>query len=203
MGVSIDATLDAYGFYPAGGGRYRVSIAPCRSLEPIALLDRGDVRLRARALVAALPHTIARREVSIVRERLGLDRESCHAETVESSIGPGNVLMIAVEGDVVTETVTGFGVKGISAEQVASRACSEVRALLDAGVPVGPHLADQLLIPMALAGGGSFRTVEPSSHAVTNAAVIRQFIDVPIAFDREEGNVYRVLVGTHPRGKAS
>jgi RNA 3'-terminal phosphate cyclase (ATP) len=47
---------------------------------------------------------------------------------------------------------------------------------------VGEHLADQLLVPMALAGGGSFRTLPPSSHATTNAALIERFLPVRFAF---------------------
>jgi RNA 3'-terminal phosphate cyclase (ATP) len=92
---------------------------------------------------------------------------------------------------------------GVSAEQVASDACHEARLLLAACVPVGPHLADQLLVPMALAGGGTFRTVAPSRHALTNADVIRQFVDVPMAFEHEQGAVYRVSVGTHVQGRTS
>jgi len=203
MGVSIEATLERHGFYPAGGGRFTVAIAPCPSLQPIELLDRGDVRLHVRALVAALPEAIATRELAAVRQRLGVDRACCHAEIVEESISPGNVLFITLEGGAVTEIVTGFGEKKISAESVASRACDEAQALLDAGVPVGAYLADQLLIPMALAGGGSFRTVEPSSHARTNAAVIGYFLEQPIAFEQEQDTVYRVSVGAHATGRTS
>jgi RNA 3'-terminal phosphate cyclase (ATP) len=45
---------------------------------------------------------------------------------------------------------------------------------------VGQHLADQLLIPMVLAGGGSFRTLAPSGHTKTNVEVLRHFLDVEI-----------------------
>jgi RNA 3'-terminal phosphate cyclase (ATP) len=51
--------------------------------------------------------------------------------------------------------------------------------------PVGEHLADQLLIPMAMAGGGAFRTVAPSLHTRTNAEVIERFL--PVHFDVREG----------------
>jgi RNA 3'-terminal phosphate cyclase (ATP) len=95
----------------------------------------------------------------------------------------------------VSEVVTGFGVKGVSAEKVAQDACDEVQAYLAAGVPVGTHLADQLLIPMALAGGGTFRTLKPTAHTMTNANVIRQFLDVSVAVEHEGNDVYRVSVG--------
>jgi RNA 3'-terminal phosphate cyclase (ATP) len=63
-------------------------------------------------------------------------------------------------------------------------------------VPVGIHLADQLLIPMAMAGGGTFRTLRPTRHTVTNADVIRRFLDVPIAVEPEGDGNYRVNIGS-------
>jgi RNA 3'-terminal phosphate cyclase (ATP) len=45
---------------------------------------------------------------------------------------------------------------------------------------IGVHLADQLLLPMALAGGGSFTTLLLSPHAATNMDVIKKFLDVEI-----------------------
>ena len=199
MGASVDVRLETHGFYPAGGGRFTVDIKPCVSFGQMALSDRGATRVHAKALLAALPENIAKRELSIVRERLGLDRSMCRIEHIDSSIGPGNVLMIGIESDAAVEVVTGFGIKGVSAEDVASAACDEAEKYLRSDVPVGIHLADQLLIPMALGGGGSFRTLEPTSHTVTNADVIRQFLDVPIRIEQESNDAYRVTVGATTR----
>ena len=196
MGASVDVRLETYGFYPAGGGRFSVDIEPCSTLGEIALSDRGASRVHARALVASLSENIAKRELSVVRERLGVDRSMCRADSIDSSVGPGNVLMIVIEGDSLVEVVTGFGVKGVSAEKVASDACDEAERYLRASVPVGVHLADQLLIPMVLGRGGSFRTLEPTAHTLTNAEVIRQFLDVSISIEQESGDVYRITVGT-------
>jgi RNA 3'-terminal phosphate cyclase (ATP) len=195
MGVSVDAKLERFGFYPAGGGRMTFEIAPSATLQRLTLLQRGTTNVCARGVVAALPESIAKRELSIVRERLGLERHLCRVETVDASIGPGNVLLITVEGESVTETVVGFGVKGVSAEKVASDACDEAERYLKSEVPVGSHLADQLLIPMALAGGGSFRTLSPSAHTQTNATIVRRFLDVPIAIDAEAEDAYRITIG--------
>jgi RNA 3'-terminal phosphate cyclase (ATP) len=70
---------------------------------------------------------------------------------------------------------TGFGAKGVSAEAVAERAAEDARVYLAASAPVDEHLADQLLLPMALGSGGLFiaRTVTP--HLRSNAAVIETF----------------------------
>ena len=75
--------------------------------------------------------------------------------------------------------------------EVAVRAGDQLKV---AGV--GSHLADQLLIPMALAGGGSFRTLAPSPHTQANASVVRRFLDVPIVIDREAEDVYRITLGS-------
>lgn len=48
---------------------------------------------------------------------------------------------------------------------------------------------------MALAGGGAFRTLPPTAHTLTNAAVIQRSVDIPIALEQESGDVHRVTVG--------
>jgi len=203
MGAAVDVRLESHGFYPAGGGRFTVAIEPCARFGRLALSDRGPSRVHAKALVASLPENIAKRELSVVRERLGVDRAMCRIEQVDSSVGPGNVLMITIESDISVEVVTGFGVKGVQAEKVASDACDEAEQYLRSDVPVGVHLADQLLIPMALGGGGSFRTLKPSSHTVTNVDVIRKFLNVPIRLEEESADAYRVTIGEGDRKEQS
>jgi RNA 3'-terminal phosphate cyclase (ATP) len=200
MGAAVEVELQAHGFYPAGGGRLSGTIEPCSTLTPLCLLERGPTRVHARALVASLPEHIGKRELAVVRERLGIDRACCRVECVERAVGPGNVLLIVIESERVTEVVSGFGEKGVSAEQVAGSACDEAQAYLSTDVPVGVHLADQLLLPLALAGGGTFRTVKPSAHTLTNADVIRQFVDVSIVVEQERDDAYRVTVNGSTRG---
>jgi RNA 3'-terminal phosphate cyclase (ATP) len=203
MGAALDARLETYGFYPAGGGRFVVDIEPCPALGRLTLDERGSTEVRATALVASLPEKIGRRELGVVRQRLGIDRSACRVIEVNSSVGPGNVVMIVMQSEHVTELATGFGIKGVTSETVASQGCDEAERYLKADVPVGIHLADQLLIPMALGHGGSFRTVTPTAHAVTNADVIRRFVDVPITFHQESGDIYRVEVGVKPNEATS
>ena len=109
--------------------------------------------------------------------------------------GPGNALALEIEAEHVTEIFTGFGERGRPAEEVAQEAIAAARTWLEADVPVDEHLADQLLMPMTLAGGGSFRTTRPSLHSTTNAAVIQRFLPVPIRFEQESELVWRVTVG--------
>jgi RNA 3'-terminal phosphate cyclase (ATP) len=180
MGPEVTAELVRPGFYPAGGGEFRVSIQPAAALAPLVLLARGEVMSRrARALVAGLPAHIAERELKVVQRKLGWPPEALAFEPIEGTYGPGNVLMLEIQCEHVTEVFTGFGQLNVRAETVAARAVDEAQRWLAAGVPVGEHLADQLLLPLAL-GGGRFRTVRPSSHAETAIAVIRQFVPVSL-----------------------
>jgi RNA 3'-terminal phosphate cyclase (ATP) len=195
MGAVVHGTLDRPGFYPAGGGRMTFDIRPCTALRPLTLLQRGTTTVHARSLSAFLPSSVASRELRIVCERLSIDRDRCRMDSMATSIGPGNVLLITLTSDAVTEIVSGFGVKGVSAEKVASEACDEAERYLATDVPVGQYLADQLLIPMALAGAGAFRTLTPSRHTRTNAAIIRRFLDVPIEISPESSDSALIRIG--------
>jgi RNA 3'-terminal phosphate cyclase (ATP) len=194
MGPGVEAALERPGFYPAGGGLFRASIEPVESLRRLDLPERGDVKRRsARAIVSRLPLGIAHRELGAVRHGLSWGEECLRAEEAASS-GPGNILLIEIESEHVTEVFTGFGERGRSAEAVAGEAIAEARRYIASGVPVGEHLADQLLLPMAQAGGGSFRTLAPSRHTTTNAEVLRRFLEVDVRLTPEDGDAWLVEV---------
>jgi len=190
MGARARATLDRPGFYPAGGGQLTVEITPAPALAPLMLLERGaSRRRRARAVVANLPASIAQRELRVVRDELGFRPEELEAVTLgarDGARGPGNVVLIELESEHVTEVFTGFGEVGVRAEAVADHAVQAARQYLAAQVPVGPHLADQLLVPLALAGVGVFRTMPLTRHSATNIAVIRQLVGAEFAVQPAE-----------------
>jgi RNA 3'-terminal phosphate cyclase (ATP) len=195
MGPTVEATLVRPGFYPAGGGEFHVSITPAAKLAPIQLLERGATRrVKATARVARLPRHIAERELRVIGNGLALADDDLIVEEIPDSRGPGNVVTIEVECENVTEVCTGFGERGVPAERVAERVLQEARRYLSAGAPVGEYLADQLLIPLALAGSGAFRTPALSPHAETNIAVIQAFLDVEFEIDRHTPPGYVVRV---------
>ncbi|MBK8408283.1 MAG: RNA 3'-terminal phosphate cyclase [Sandaracinaceae bacterium] len=180
MGAQVEVRLDRHGFYPAGGGRFVLRVSPVEAWTPISLVDDGPLRVtEVRALVANLPFSIAERELATVGDALEVPVEQRRGMGVKSP-GPGNVVMIELTSDTARELVTAFGRRELSSEAVASQAVAEARALLGAGVPVGPHLADQLLLPMALAGGGALRTVPLTLHSRTNLDVIQRFLPLRV-----------------------
>jgi RNA 3'-terminal phosphate cyclase (ATP) len=198
MGPRVEVELERPGFYPAGGGRFRVAIDPVSKLTPLTLLDRGEtLARRAIAWIANLDPRIGQRELAIVREKLGWPEDALELRSVSDTPGPGNALVVEVASEHVTEVFSGFGERGVRAEAVADGVVTQVRRYLVANAPVGVYLADQLLLPLALSGGGAFRTQALSRHATTNIEVIRQFLDVSIASETDENGRALVRVGPH------
>jgi RNA 3'-terminal phosphate cyclase (ATP) len=194
-GGQVELTLERPGFYPAGGGRYRARITPS-SLTPLSLVEAGAlVEVRARAVVAQIPDGVGHRELRVLKEMLGLPRERLSLVREERSHGPGNVVTVEVESAQLTEVFTGFGQRGVAAERVADALAREVRSYRASGAPVGAHLADQLLIPMALAGGGVIRTQRPTLHTVTNIETISRFLDVPFAASELGDDLVEIRAG--------
>ncbi|MCU0879014.1 MAG: RNA 3'-terminal phosphate cyclase [Pirellulaceae bacterium] len=197
MGPQVTVTLDNYGFYPAGGGRFAVQIDPQPRLAGFDLLERGPIQRRAvLGLVANLPRHIAAREVERILEKCSWEPAVGRVEAIRAH-GPGNVVFAAMASKHVTEVFTGFGRTGASAEKVADEVVRQIRDYLGDDVPVGPYLADQLLLPLgisawqsrgtSLPGGGSFRTGPLSRHATTHIDLLRQMLGVRIDVDTVEG----------------
>ena len=195
LGPDVSAELLRPGFYPAGGGCMRVAVRPAGGLTPVDLADRGEIVNRTvSVLLANLPRHIGEREVTTVLKLMNWPQEAGTIVNVDAAAGPGNAVLVEIESEHAREIVTAFGETGTPAEAVAHRAVTETRRYIAAGVPVGCHLADQLMLLWALAGGGSFRTTTLSRHAQTNADVIRKFVDVNIECTDEDRDVVRVTV---------
>ncbi len=185
MGAGLELSLLATGFHPAGGGQLHASAAPA-AWRPVELMHVCDAPIvRARILTSQIARHVGNRERNELRRHLGLAEDAVRIDSVRSS-GPGNAIIVSLMLGDTPEVVTELGERGVMAEEVAATAAEEARALLAARVPVGTHLADQLLLPMALAGGGAFRTMLPSLHTRTNAQVIERFL--PVRFDLREDN---------------
>jgi RNA 3'-terminal phosphate cyclase (ATP) len=201
LGPTVAATLERPGFYPAGGGRMTVEVEPVETLGRLELTDRGEIAgRRVRAIVSTPPRHIAERECRTIAEKSGWEASCFAVEEAAASPGPGNVVMIELQARHVTELLTAFGEKGVKAEQVAARVWQHARRYLDAGVPVGEYLADQLLLPLGIGawqgtGGGVFRTLAPSQHCRTHIEVLRMFLSVAIRAEERGPEDWMVHLG--------
>ena len=166
-----------------------VDVTPVKSLVGFDLLNRGAViRQCAVAMVSNLAKSIALRELAELQESLGWPRDICHAKAVRAQ-GPGNVIYATIESEHATELFIGFGRLGASARKVAEEVVSQVQHYLRAEVPVGPHLADQLLLLLALSAagepresqrGGRFRTTKLTPHSESQIAIFQHFLQISV-----------------------
>lgn len=193
MGPQVSARLVRHGFFPRGAGRIEVEIAPA-PLAPIDCTERGALRsVSATALFAALPGNIAERELRTARALLPDWPEDAFAmRQLPQEQGPGNALLLEAVFEHAAEIVTGFGKLGVSAESLAKTAAHRMAGFLASRAFAGPYLADQLLLPFALAGGGSFTTVKPSQHARTAADVIARFTGQRWVFEQQPDGCHLV-----------
>ncbi len=195
MGPRVEATLVRHGFYPRGGGRIEVEINPA----PLAAIDcstRGALVDRSgTAIFAGLPFDIADREIKVASKALAdWPVEAFAVRELPAEQGPGTILLLEAAFEHVTEIVSGFGKLGVSAERLASTAANRMAGYLASDAFAGPYLADQLLLPFALAGGGSFTTVKPSQHSLTAADIIERFTGRRTTFELQENGTHRVTI---------
>jgi RNA 3'-terminal phosphate cyclase (ATP) len=112
--------------------------------------------------------------------------------------GPGAGIFLFARYEHVTAGFTAYGRKGLPSERVADAACAELHAHHRSGAPVDPYLADQLLLPMALARGRSeLVTSRITQHLMTNAWVVRQMLSCEIRVEeRPDGTGSLVVEGS-------
>ncbi len=201
MGPQVKANLERPGFYPAGGGKFTVEVAPVEKLGRLELIERGEIAARrVWAVVANLPGHIAERECRTIAKKTGWDVSCFEIHEIADSPGPGNVVMIEIESTNVTELFTGFGERGVRAETVAARVLDSALRYADVNVPIGENLADQLMLPLGIGayqrtGGGVFRTLAPSQHSMTHIQVLKAFLDIKIRIQEDGCDDCTVRIG--------
>lgn len=194
IGGRARVELVQHGFYPAGGGTIVATIQPAPTLSRLELLERG--RITARSIVAGvanIPASIAERELKTLCAELGWPPSAGRVESFVAR-GGGNAVLVDVGSEALTTVFSGVGERGVRAEQVARRVAEEVKTFLAAQVPVDEHLADQLMLPLALGAGGSYRTTALSLHATTHIALIEQWTGQRISVTDQGKGVVRVDV---------
>lgn len=187
MGGRATAELEAYGFYPAGGGAIQLKIKPTHETQALALMDRGGrIDERVVAIVANLKRDIAKRELKTITKAMNLKAQQGEIIHTDGP-GPGNAVTLFLEYENVTEVFIGLGEHGVRAETVAKKLVAQAQKYLPAKdslgsiqTAIGEHLADQLLLPMALFDGGVFTTTDITQHMRTNVDIIQAFLNVDI-----------------------
>ncbi len=185
MGGDVQVHLLQTGFAPVGGGAILCEVQPCAQLQPIELHERGELlSLKLRVPIRKLSISIGGRILDSALSQLPCDDASVEAR--EEGPGRGVCCLYEATYENASEISTAFGEAQVTSEKVGRRAAKGLQHFMGSKVAVGRHLADQILIPMALAGRGSFTTIVPDDHVMTNIAVIQKFLDLTFNIQEAE-----------------
>ena len=200
LGPRLAARMDRPGFMQVGGGSVTVDISPVPVLTALEACECGAFTgAQGLVLVQNLYEGIAERECAALlaenfahlglgEQNLRQEARSCPAE------GPGNAVLVTVRRESGATVCTGIGQRGVASESVARRAADRAMAFLRAEVPVERHLADQLLVPLALAGGGSFLTEKPSLHTRTCMELLPLFTPIRARVAQQDAKAWRITL---------
>ncbi|WP_255168909.1 RNA 3'-terminal phosphate cyclase [Natrononativus amylolyticus] len=177
-GLRASLDLARRGFYPVGGGRATLELEPS-TLEPIELGRRGDpegVRVYSTEAAALADAEVARRQAEGALERLrGTGLETLErVETTAQSACPGSAIVLRLEHETGLAGFSALGEKGKLAERVGKEAANDLLGILEGGASVDRHMADQLLVPLALAGG-RVRIPAVTDHVEAGVELLAEF----------------------------
>lgn len=192
LGADLMLFLEAYGWMPEGGGTIVAQVNGGAQLSGADMRQRGPIeRVFGTAVGCNLPSHIPQRIASRAINLLATLEVAADVRPLRArGISTGAGLFLAAE---YTNGRGGFGVlgrKGMPSEVVAEKAVTALLAFHAGNASVDAHLADQIIAPLALAGGASaFVTPEITAHLLTNIGVVRAFVDRPIAVDEHSRTV--------------
>ncbi|WP_458188849.1 RNA 3'-terminal phosphate cyclase [Haladaptatus sp. NG-WS-4] len=178
FGVQAAVDVARTGYYPAGGGEATLWLAPS-SLSRIELANRGSlerVRVYSKASTSLAAQNVAERQVETARNRLTEAGHSVaeYRTTYAKANSPGTSVLVRGDYD---DSLVGFdalGEKGVPAESVARDVVDSFLAFDDAHGAVDEHMADQLLVFLALAGG-RVSIPRETAHVETSLELVLAF----------------------------
>lgn len=198
MGLRCHYSMTRAGYYPEGGGEVRIEIPAIDELSPIRItqMERPN-HVHLTSAVSRLPMSIAERQLNTASARLkSMDLRAESLLTQYPSPGQGTVVFISLKSGQARAGFQSLGALRKRAERVADEACDELESYLKANMALDKHLADQLVLPIALADGNSrFTTSEITLHLLTNIAVVEKFLPVHFHVSHgvgEPGTIERV-----------
>lgn len=192
IGLHVSLQMESAGYYPRGGGSVTAAIQPSAGVRPLVIGGRGALRrIRGVSAVTGLPLSIAERQRNQALKRMGAADCPCDIEIADiKGVGQGTMLLLIAEFERSQACYQCLGTRGKRAEQVADDAADQMLHLIQGEGDIDEHLADQIILPLAMSEGGesSFVTPKLNMHLLTNIEIIRQFLPLEIEMEGIGGN---------------
>jgi len=176
FGVNVKFEIRRHGFYPKGGGEVALDIKPCKKLNNLELIDRGKLKkIYVFSIASGALNGVAERLVKGFLEIFkDIEVEIKYIDT----LSPNCFIHCYAEFENTRIGFTCLGEKGVKAEQIGKNCAEGLKEEIESGACVDRFTADQLLIYLALAGGGQLLTSRITNHMRTNIEVIEKFLNV-------------------------
>ena len=182
LGVRVQLSIETYGFYPKGGGRIRADIFPADRMNSLDLMERGDLsRIAGYSGVGGLPTSIAVRQQGAAIAKISAAAAELADKTVIDTInvlthGQGTFVYLECRSGTSLAGFSSLGARGKRAEAVGEEAADELIHYYRSGAALDRHLADQIVLYLALSGHESgFTTEAVTNHLLTNLWAIALF----------------------------
>ncbi|MBC7237456.1 MAG: RNA 3'-terminal phosphate cyclase [Chloroflexi bacterium] len=195
IGFMARLELGRWGFYPRGGGEMMAHITSVgpepEGLQPLVLMEKGRLEeVWGISAAAHLPEHVIQRQREQAIRRLRARHIKAEIEAINApSIGPGTVLFLLAQYEELNAGFTGYGRVRYPAEKVADDAVDAFEEHLTGQQAVDPHLADQLVLPLALVPGtSSYTTTLITRHLITVAWVVEQMLERQVTIEGAEGH---------------
>jgi RNA 3'-terminal phosphate cyclase (ATP) len=199
LGLVLRASIERYGFYPKGGGKIHGEIIPEGDIKGIEFINRGEVRnIRGISGVGNLPLSIAERQKAAALKTLSPYALRCDIGTQQvAAYGHGTFLFLRAESDNCIAGFSSLGEIGKKAEMVGVEAAREFLDYYHTAACLDGHLADQIVLYLALAKKGSSFTVSRiTNHLLTNLWVMGKFLQLKYEIEGEKGSPGKVTMST-------
>lgn len=181
LGLRAACRLERAGFRPSGEGRMRATAESWTRPASLDLTRRGAlIALRGVSVSARVRGEVAQRQREACARRLWEERRlEVEWDAVEAkSARPGSYLYVEALFEHSRAAFAHLGQRGLGPEGLGERVARRLLLFLEeqADAAVDAHLAEQLVVPLALArGGGALTTPEVGPGLERVAAVVAAF----------------------------
>lgn len=207
MGPRLSARLERIGFMAEGYDSVTITVEPVRQLRPLNLEDQESLTsTKAVIYMYGEPDAVWRQERRVLLSEKFADLGLTETDIVQVSgasvitEGDGNAVILTTRHGAAPAMVFGeYLQRNRLPQKVAEIAARHALDYVRSGCATDYYLADQLLVPLALAGGGTLTVNKITDRIATSLQTIDRFMECRSAVPPVGTRNARVKFTTAPR----